>query len=107
MLSALPGPIGDIMIADYLLYRKKQPNVPALYSLTGEYRYAGGFSLVALAALPAGALPSLPRFLASNKVVEGAQLAPFLLNLYNYAWFVGFGVVFGLYLALRSLAPNR
>ena len=33
-------------------------------------------------------------------------LRPFLLELYNYAWFVGFGIAFTVYLALRRAAPG-
>src|SRR5690606_21897207 len=61
--SALLGPIGGIMIADYFVWRKRELSIPALYSGTGEYRYRRGFSWVAIAALLAGALPSLPGFL--------------------------------------------
>jgi nucleobase:cation symporter-1, NCS1 family len=104
--SALLGPIGGIMIADYFAYRHKQLDVNALYSPTGEYRYSGGFSWVAIIALLAGALPSLPGFLVTVKLIAGTGLPPFLLGLYDYAWFVGFGVAFAVYLALRKLAPK-
>jgi NCS1 family nucleobase:cation symporter-1 len=104
--SALLGPIGGIMIADYFVCRKTELNVGALYSVTGAYAYSRGFSWVALVALAAGALPSLPGFLATVKLIDGAAVPAFLLGLYNYAWFVGFGVAFALYLILRKLAPN-
>ncbi len=104
--SALLGPIGGVMIADYFVYRKKQLNVPALYAADGEYTYRNGFSWVAIVALFAGALPSLPGFLVTIKAIDGSALPAFLLGLYNYAWFVGFGIAFLLYLALRKLAPN-
>src|SRR3954470_17596840 len=94
--SALLGPIGGVMIADYYAWRKKALNVPALYSSTGEYAYSGGFSWVAIVALIAGALPSLPGFLANIKVIDGSHVPASLLGLYNYAWFVGFGIAFAL-----------
>ncbi|MGH7944324.1 MAG: cytosine permease, partial [Opitutaceae bacterium] len=81
-------------------------NVAALYSSTGEYSYRRGFSWVAIVALLAGALPSLPGFLATIKVIDGSTVPPFLLGLYNYAWFVGFGVAFTFYLTLRKLSPH-
>ena len=105
--SALLGPIGGIMIADYFVYRRTRLNVPALYATDGEYTYSRGTSWVAIIALLAGALPSLPGFLATIKVINAAQVAPFFLSLYNYAWFVGFGIAFAVYLALRKFAPNR
>jgi len=104
--SALLGPIGGIMIADYFVYRRRQLDVHNLYLAEGEYRYSGGFSVVAIVALLAGALPSLPGFLANVKLIDGAHVAPFLLGLYSYAWFVGFGISFLAYLVLRKLAPN-
>jgi nucleobase:cation symporter-1, NCS1 family len=104
--SALLGPIGGIMIADYFVYRRKQLNVAALYSSSGEYSFAGGFSWVAIVALLAGALPSLPGFLATVKLIDGSHIPAFLLGLYHYAWFVGFGIAFVVYLVLRKLAPS-
>ncbi len=105
--SALLGPIGGIMIADYFVYRKKQLNVPALYSTAGEYRYSAGTSWVAVIALLAGALPSLPGFLVNVKLVDAARVPVFLLSLYSVAWLAGFAIAFVVYLILRKLAPNR
>lgn len=104
--SALLGPIGGIMIADYFVVRKKELNIGALYSASGGYAFKGGVSRVALAALIAGALPSLPGFLVTVKLIDGAGLPAFLLGLYHYAWFVGFGLAFAVYLTLRRLAPS-
>ena len=104
--SALLGPIGGIMIADYYVWRKMQLSVPALYSGTGEYRYNRGISWVAISALLCGALPSLPGFLATVHVIDAGGLSHFWLHLYDYAWFVGFGLAFVVYLLLRKLAPN-
>ena len=54
-----------------------------------------------------GVLPSLPGFLATVHVIDGANVAPFLPHFHNYAWLVGFAVTFVVYLALRKAAPNR
>jgi NCS1 family nucleobase:cation symporter-1 len=104
--SGLLGPIGGIMIADYFVVRGRWLNVLGLYNPGGEYSYTNGFSLAAIGALLAGILPSLPGFLATVKLIDGAHIPPFLLGLYNYAWFVGFGVAFVVYLVLRKLAPK-
>lgn len=104
--SALLGPIGGVMIADYFVYRKRVLDVDGLYDAEGPYRYRNGFSIVALIALAAGALPAVPGFLATIKVIDAAHVPSFLLALYDYAWFVGFGIAFALYLLLRRLAPK-
>lgn len=104
--SALLGPIGGIMIADYFVWRRTQLNTAALYSTTGEYRYTNGVSRVAVFALLAGALPSLPGFLATIHVIDRSHVASTFLTLYNYAWFVGFTVAFAVYLVLRKIFPN-
>ena len=104
--SALLGPIGGVMIADYYVIRRKELNVAALYSSSGGYTYSNGISWVAITALAAGALPSLPGFLVAIKAIDGAGLPSLLLDLYHYAWFVGFGLAFAVYLTLRKFAPN-
>ncbi|HEY8899362.1 MAG TPA: NCS1 family nucleobase:cation symporter-1 [Chthoniobacterales bacterium] len=103
--SALLGPIGGILIADYFVCRRTNLNVAALYDANGEYRYHGGFSLAALGALAIGVLPNLPGFLAQVKWIDGALVPPALLGLYHYAWFIGFGLAFLTYLGLRRLSP--
>jgi len=103
--SALLGPIGGILIADYFAVRRCKLDVPALYKTQGEFSFTNGFSLVALLALLLGALPSLPGFLVNVKWLSAESVPPFLAHLYNYAWFVGFAVAFVVYLAGRKLAP--
>ena len=105
--SALLGPIGGILIADYFAWRRRQLNVPALYQPEGEFKFTNGFSLVALLALVAGVLPSLPGFLVNVKLLSADTVPPFLAHLYNYAWFIGFAVAFVVYLAGRMLAPQK
>ncbi len=104
--GALLGPIGGILIADYFVYRRRSLNLPGLYRAEGEYRYSNGISLVALAALVAGAAPSIPGFLVNIKMLDAASIPAALNGVYNYAWFAGFGIAFAVYLALRKLAPR-
>ncbi|MGC4074971.1 MAG: NCS1 family nucleobase:cation symporter-1 [Nibricoccus sp.] len=104
--SALLGPIAGIMIADYFVVRKKRLDVDALYAVDGEFRFTHGFSLVGIGALVLAVLPNLPGFLVTIGAVEKASVAPFLVTLYNQAWFVGFALGFVLYLILRKLAPR-
>ena len=105
--SALLGPIGGIMIADYFVYRRRKLNVTALYDPKGKYRYTNGFSVVGLAAFVIAVLPNLPGFLATVGVLDKAQVPAVFLGLYNYAWFAGFALAFAAYLFLRRLAPAK
>ena len=104
--SALLGPIGGILIADYFVCRRCKLNLVALYKADGEYRFTSGFSIVALIALVAGALPSLPGFLVQIKALDAASIPLLLADLYHYAWFIGFAVAFVVYLLGRKLAPR-
>jgi NCS1 family nucleobase:cation symporter-1 len=101
--SALLGPIGGILIADYFVWRRRALNVEALYDAKGEYRYSGGVSMVAILALAVGALPSLPGFLVQIKILSADAVAPFIKGIYSYAWFIGFGIAFVVYLLGRRL----
>ncbi|MDP2138530.1 MAG: NCS1 family nucleobase:cation symporter-1 [Candidatus Didemnitutus sp.] len=103
--SALLGPIGGILIADYFVVRRTELNLRDLYRLDGEYAYRGGFNPVAIIALIVGILPNIPGFLGTIRAVEGVD--SFWMNLYSYAWFTGFGLAFACYLALRKLLPSR
>ena len=104
--SALLGPIGGIMIADYYIYRRKQLHVAALYRVDGEYRFTNGFSLVAIFSLLVAVLPNLPGFLVTVKIVDPASVPAFFVRLYDYAWFVGFAIAFVVYLVLRTLTSE-
>jgi len=99
--SALLGPIGGIMIADYFVVRKRVLHVAALYDPAGEYRYTGGWHMAAVAAFIIGVLPSLPGFLVQINSLPAATFPAWLTALYNYAWFIGFGAGFGSYLLFR------
>jgi len=101
--SALLGPIGGIMIADYYVWRRKHLHVSALYRSDGEYRFSNGFSLIAIFSLIIAVLPNLPGFLVAVKIVAASAIPAFLVRLYDYAWFAGFLIAFVLYLALRIL----
>jgi NCS1 family nucleobase:cation symporter-1 len=103
--SALLGPIGGILIADYFVCRGQVLDLPALYRVDGPYRFTGGYSLVALTALVVAVLPNLPGFLVNVNVINAAHVPRFLIGLYDYAWFAGFALAFVVYIALRKLSP--
>jgi len=104
--SALLGPIGGILIADYFVLRRCRLDLHALYDEAGEYRYTRGVSVVAIVALVAGVLPSLPGFLEEVKLLPAGTAPRPLAELYHYAWFVGFAVAFVTYLAGRWLSRS-
>src|SRR5262245_3079233 len=97
------GPICGILVADYFVYRRRELDLKGLYDPNGPYRFTHGFSFVALIALVGGALPSLPGFLVQVHALKPQSVAPALVSLYNYAWFIGFGLAFVLYLGGRKL----
>jgi nucleobase:cation symporter-1, NCS1 family len=105
--SALLGPIAGIMIADYFVVRRKRLDVQELYLSDGAYGFTRGFSLVALGTLFVAVLPNLPGFLVAVKLVDAARVPAFFVSLYHYAWFVGFGIAFIVYLAFRKFAAKR
>ena len=105
--SALLGPIGGILIADYFVLRRARLVVADLYRRGGDYEYAAGFNPAALVALVAGVAPNVPGFLAQAFPARFAFLPAFWHGLYSYAWFLGFGIAALVYLALmRGRAPR-
>ncbi len=98
--SALLGPVGGIVLADYYLLRRTRLDTEALYRRDGEYGYRRGVNPVALVALILGVLPNVPGFLAAAGFVDG--VADFWTTLYTYAWFVGFGISGLVYWALSA-----
>ena len=91
--SGFLGPIAGVMICDYFVVRKKILLVEDLYLRRGFYEFSGGINWRAMAALAAGA----------GLAFIGLVL-PSLRVLYDYAWFVGFGMSFIVYWILMRAA---
>jgi nucleobase:cation symporter-1, NCS1 family len=87
--SGFLGPIAGVLVADYFVVREKMIQVDDLYRRGGAYEYSGGFNFRAIAALAAGIVVALV-----------GLVVPQLRGLYDYAWFVGFGVSFIAHCAL-------
>jgi NCS1 family nucleobase:cation symporter-1 len=98
--SALLGPIGGVLIADYFVVRRTRLTLADLYQRRGAYGYGSGFNPAAILALIAAIAPNVPGFLNQIGVVTAS---PFWASLYHYAWFIGFGVAFVAYLILMPL----
>jgi NCS1 family nucleobase:cation symporter-1 len=90
--SSLLGPVGGIMIVDYYFIRKQHLVVEELYDKKGRYSYIAGFNHAAWLALLIGIAPNVPGFFVTIKAVDASMFPEFITHLYNYAWFVGFGV---------------
>ena len=90
--SSLLGPVGGIMIVDYFFIRRKKLIVDHLYSYNSEFSYSNGYNRNAIIALLVGILPNIPGFLTTTHIIDQEYIWPWLSNLYNYAWFVGFAV---------------
>jgi NCS1 family nucleobase:cation symporter-1 len=104
--SSLLGPVGGIMIADYYFIRKQQLRVEDLFRLHGRYRFGNGFNGIAILALLLGILPNVPGFLTATGVLGREAVWPWLANIYNYAWFVGFlvsGVTYFIFMKKRKV----
>ncbi len=94
--SSFLGPIAGVMISDYFVLRKKIIAVDDLYQRGGLYDFSRGVNGNAVAALAAGIAVAL----------VGLRV-PLLRPLYDYAWFIGFGVSFLLYLQLMRRRRAR
>jgi NCS1 family nucleobase:cation symporter-1 len=89
--SGALGSIAGVLIVDYWIIRKTELDLRSLYTTNGKYSYVRGWNLAAVYATLAG----------SGLALAGAfvdALAP----IYNFSWFVGFGVAAGLYYALMA-----
>jgi NCS1 family nucleobase:cation symporter-1 len=89
--SGFLGPIAGILICDYFVRRRTILKAEDLYRRGGIYEFSGGVNWKAIAALAIGC----------GVAFVGLVYAPVRV-LYDYAWFVGFGVSFVAYLALTT-----
>ncbi len=87
------GSIAGVLIADYWIIRKRELKLGDLYRTTGEY---AGWNWRAVVATLLGC------FFAWIGLI-----IPTLRPLYDYAWFVGFGVAFVVHWGLMKFSPPR
>jgi NCS1 family nucleobase:cation symporter-1 len=87
------GSIAGVLIADYWIVRKRTLDLKSLYLPNGVY---GGWNPAAVVATVSGCA-----------LAWGGLVIPALKPLYDYAWFVGFFVSGGLYVALGSKKAAR
>ncbi|MCB9699406.1 MAG: NCS1 family nucleobase:cation symporter-1 [Alphaproteobacteria bacterium] len=102
--SALLGPIGGILVADYFVLRRTKLDLDDLYRHEGRYAYTAGFNPAAIAALTLAVLPNIPGFLHQAGLL--ASVPSVFDQVYAYAWFVGFGIAAVTYLVLMMVLPH-
>jgi NCS1 family nucleobase:cation symporter-1 len=88
------GSIAGVLIADYWIVRNKNLNLGDLYRTKGIYRYTSGWNWRAILATILGC------FFAWIGLI-----IPTLRFLYDYAWFVGFGVSFFTHWVFMKMFP--
>ena len=91
--GAALGSVAGVLVVDYWLLRQTKLDLRALYVTDGAYQYRRGWHLPAVYATLAGA-----------GIALAGAFVPVLHPLYNWSWFVGFGVAGGLY---ALLVPHR
>jgi nucleobase:cation symporter-1, NCS1 family len=89
------GSIAGVLIADYWLVRRTTMRLEDLYLTEGVYRYTSGWNTRAVIATLLGCA-----------LAWGGLVIPVLKPLYDYAWFVGFGVAMVMYVALMPRAGS-
>jgi NCS1 family nucleobase:cation symporter-1 len=94
--SGFLGPIAGVMICDYFVVRKTILLVEDLYLPRGFYEFSSGINWRAMAALAAGA-----------GLAFIGLVVPSLRVLYDYAWFVGFGMSFIVYWILMRVPTDN
>lgn len=106
--SGLMGAIGGILICDYWLLRNRRIELAELYKTDGIYSYSKGFNWRAVAALVLAIAPVVPGFLRAATTPGGQISDPnFFDTLYTYAWFVTFGLAFGLYYLIMTARSQQ
>ncbi|HEY5925488.1 MAG TPA: NCS1 family nucleobase:cation symporter-1 [Kofleriaceae bacterium] len=87
--GAALGAVGGVLIIDYWIIRKTELDLRSLYVTDGRYRYTNGWNMPAVIATLVGA----------GVALLGAFWEP-MKPIYDWSWFVGFGLAGGIYYAL-------
>jgi NCS1 family nucleobase:cation symporter-1 len=90
------GSIAGVLIADYWIVRRRELALADLYLTDGAYRYTAGWNL-----------PATFATLAGCAAAWGGLFIDAIRPLYDYAWFVGFGVAAVVYLLLSTKPATR
>jgi len=85
------GSIAGVLIIDYWVIRKKELSLRDLYLPDGQYRYRNGWNPAAVIATLVGAT-----------IAFMGAFVPAMKPIYNWSWFIGFGLSGGLYFLLSK-----
>jgi NCS1 family nucleobase:cation symporter-1 len=106
--SGLMGAIGGIMICDYWVLRKQKLNLAEIFKTDGVYSYSNGVNWRAVIALVSAIAPVVYGFIRAATTPGGQVANPnFLDTIYKYAFFVTFGIAFGIYYLLMKGVVKR
>jgi NCS1 family nucleobase:cation symporter-1 len=95
------GSIAGVLIVDYWLVRRKELALGDLYRRRGDYSYLGGWNVRAVIATLIGCALAW-----SGPILHHAGMSVWFFDkLYDYAWFVGFGVAGLVHLILTVMLP--
>jgi nucleobase:cation symporter-1, NCS1 family len=85
------GSIAGVLIVDYWILRKRELSLRDLYLPDGKYRYTNGWNMDAVWAT-----------LIGSAVAFMGAFVPAMRPIYDWSWFIGFGLAGGLYYALSA-----
>ncbi len=109
--SSLLGAVGGVLVCDYWVIRRTRLESAELFNSNGIYSYDRGVNWCAILAVVLALLPCVPGFV--DQVTHGAVLqadtrsGQVIRHLYDYAWFVTFGVAFVSYFFLMIGYPKK
>jgi NCS1 family nucleobase:cation symporter-1 len=108
--SSLLGAVGGVLICDYWVVRRTNLKVEDLFKTSGIYHYDHGVNWCAVLAVALALMPCIPGFV--DKVTSGGVLrddtnaGAVFARLFDYSWFVTFGLAFVLYFVLMVGYPG-
>lgn len=102
--SPFMGALAGIMICDYFLLRKTRLDLKEMFKSNGKYTYTAGWNIIAFFVFIVSVLPSIPGFLLNSHLINEKNMFPkWLLNSYNYDWFLSFFFAIILYFIMTKL----
>ncbi|PRY16653.1 NCS1 family nucleobase:cation symporter-1 [Kineococcus rhizosphaerae] len=94
-LGAFIGPLYGVLIADYYVVKKQQVRVDDLFTMdpAGTYHYRRGWNPIAVGVTAVAAVVGIVVVFFTNATAA------------SFSWFIGAGLAFGLYVALKNSIP--